>query len=281
MPAKHHDVPIKAGSLHALSQGVNRESFFVGVLFKSEAMMQARILTISLTLVALASAARVGADPISVTYTVQVTQRCLGNSSCSPFSPAAFPLTMSFDSAITLVLSDAPNEHQLEYGPPSFSLVPLAFPQIPSGAQPDVVRTDEVTFRQTPGGTRWFHNGSAADFLALRTPQFDFHSGLVLNGSEVGLLEKATLSPQSFVALLGRPLPGNSPNFLYFFDRINNETFERNPEDVRYLGFATIEGTPAPTPEPGSFGLVGLSLMIAFRVAAKRTSITEKPLHLM
>jgi hypothetical protein len=187
---------------------------------------------------------------------------------------------MSFDSAVTLVISDDPNAHQLEYGPPSFSPVPLQLPQISPQAHPTVVRTDEVTFREAPGGTRWFHNASAADLRELRILQFDFRSGLVLNGSEVGLLEKATLSPESFIALLGHPLPGNNPNFSYFFERINNETSERGPENVFYNGFATIEGSPAPTPEPGSLALVGLSLMIAFRrVAAKRRSITpEKPL---
>ena len=70
------------------------------------------------------------ADPVTFHYRIEVTQRCQDPDSfsrtCSPFN-AAFPLTMTFDTAPQEVFEDG-TRRSVSYGSPTFSRVPLFLP---------------------------------------------------------------------------------------------------------------------------------------------------------
>jgi hypothetical protein len=220
--------------------------------------IMSRTTTASCTLAILFCAGSLYAEPISIVYSIHITERCRADG-CTAFS-TTFPLTMTFDSGATSQF-DSPGEHNKFYGPPKFSTVPLDRPAVAPGASA-LRQTADIAFEHAPG--RWRHVAHAQELFQLVTSQFDFRWNLSLYGVQDGFLRPPQLSPASMATFLGRrlDLPDSAGFFGYSYSRIDlQHTDENSPDAIAYQGFALVAGEPSPVPEPATCVLVGASLL--------------------
>ena len=210
--------------------------------------------TLAISLVA----SSVCAEPISIVYSIHITDRCV-LAQCNTFS-AAFPLTMTFDSGVTSQF-DSPTFHTKSYGPPSFSAVPLERPAIPPSATP-LPRTLDTAAQQAAG--TWEHRALADGLVRLLTPEVDHLWTLRLFASQSGV-PTPELSPHTMATLLGQPAnpPGSRAFFEYGYFAADPRT-EQSFDSISYVGSALVADDQAPIPEPATCVLVGSGLMGAW-----------------
>jgi hypothetical protein len=204
----------------------------------------------------------VGADPISIVYTIHITEQCRAGG-CTAFS-TSFPLTMTFDQAVTSQF-DGAGEHNKFYGQPTFSDVPLVRPPVAEGAIA-LRQTADIAFERAPG--EWRHVAQAQELFQSFTPTVEYRWNLSLFGVEDGFSQPPELSPTTFATFLGRPLaPPNSAGFFGYSyvagDRQHSDV--SSPDAISYQGYALVAGAPAPIPEPATWMLLATALAGGWR----------------
>ena len=212
------------------------------------------------------SAASLGAEPITATYSVQVTE-AFQSGFAQSFEPL-FALTLSFDPA----LGDGRG-----YGPPSFSTIPLPVPSRPEGVPLTLTTASTVHFQ----------------FVA--PPSFDTFADARVTEFGLGVVGGATTSYSRFLELnfIGPvpegsvPSPENFPIHLgltgvsgtnFVFTGCVAQSARGCSGDFRisafYRGVATLTDVQAPViPEPATVILVttGIGILTRRRIIAKFT----------
>lgn len=230
---------------------------------------------VALTLAIAPTAAH--ADPITVTYDVQVVSRFSREGTAAgivePFAQA-FMLSMTFGS-----VADASGI----YGRPVFSAVPLEIPPPPNGLAPQGFGS--TTHIGLTGG------GFVADATAgvggsiQSDGNFTVYQVILdLRSEQLSSTPPQVISPDTFPVHLGSfgPAPLNPFNFTYnaclgvgpFGTDADSCSDAKGAATriVEYAGTATLRDTaPAPVPEPASVLLVGGGLAV-LRSTGKRRS---------
>jgi hypothetical protein len=216
------------------------------------------------------------ADPLTVSFRVQNIGRCEGeNCGASLGIGDPFILTMSFDSAITR--QEASSTHVLvEYGPPTFSRVPLPL-DVPIPLTDSLRSTIEEASLFSDPRLHWFHGATALHEMTGATDELSYRLELFVSGFDIHPpSDRPELSPASFVALLGGAGSGGGvpprSGFLYSLEWRNRTT----GLFVGREGWASSDVSLAgqnPIPEPGTLALVGGGLVLFL----KRSRASRKP----
>ncbi|HSL22277.1 MAG TPA: PEP-CTERM sorting domain-containing protein [Vicinamibacterales bacterium] len=190
------------------------------------------------------------AEPITAVYNIIVTQKCSAGA-CAPFS-LAFPLTLTFDRGVTAA-SDDPTNPARDYGPPTFSDVPLDRPGVFPGATA-IRRTVDVGLLLDPP-IGWRHVAHALSVNTFTAPEIEYQWYLGIFEIEDGLPGPPLLTPESMVRFLGRG--ANPLAFGYSFaGQLRNVNDQTTPDSVGYSGWAMLVN-PEPIPEPATLLLLG------------------------
>ena len=216
----------------------------------------------------------VRADPVSLVYTIHITEQCRAGG-CTAFT-TSFPLRMTFDGAVTSQF-DGAGEHNKFYGPPTFSEVPLARPPVPEGSIP-LRQTADIAFEHAPG--EWRHVAQAQELFRWFTPMGEYQWNLTLYGVQDGFSQPPELTPETFAAFLGRPLaPPDSAGFFGYSYSLASRFDQSSPDAVSYLGYALVANASAPVPEPATWVLLGTALAGAWQRRHRKSSrISIRPL---
>jgi hypothetical protein len=205
------------------------------------------------------------ADPLMVSFRLQNIVRCVGeNCDASLGVGDPFILTMSFDSAITRQES-SPTRLLIEYGPPTFSPVPLPL-DVPIPLTDSLRSTTEEASLFTDPRLHWLHGGTALHEMTGATDELSYRLELFVSGFDIHPpSDKPELSAASFVALLGGAGSGEGTpprsGFLYSLEWRNRAT----GMFVGREGWASSDVSLAnqnPIPEPGTLALVGGGLVL-------------------
>lgn len=195
------------------------------------------------------------ADPLSVTYRIDVFKQCqtgsAGSEACSAFA-SSFPLTVRFDSGVTSAI-DLPNLVERVYGTPAVSQPPL--PQrtdFPPMTIIDSVAGEDA--RWDVQARNWFHEASVTIRQYGSQDGSDFHRDLdlIANGTQT---EFPNLNAESFAAFLGK-----APLFRQFSFSDSVELANGGFESNVFFGHVSLEPNVAATPEPASILLLGTGL---------------------
>jgi len=200
-------------------------------------------------------AAPAAADPLSVTYRIDVLQQCqytdIAGQVCRAFA-ASFPLTVSFDGAV-MSGYDTPLDHVRVYGRPTVSDPPLPrrtdFPPMTT-VSPSA--GERAQFDALAGG--WIHEGAITIRGYGSRDGSDFHRDLDLTASETSALAPGPLGAESFIAFLAR-----AP-FHQFALSDSVELASGGFEALTYIGTVSLESNATPTPEPASLLLLSTGL---------------------
>jgi PEP-CTERM motif len=218
----------------------------------------AHTLAVLVAALVLGPGSKAEADPIRVTYRVDVTDRCtFANNAevCRAFD-ASFPLTLSFDG--TIVESHSTDGDLLVfYGSPTLSNVP---PQLrddfPPFDQPGRLAGDRERFELDLNG--WVREADVTIRQFARVNGSDYTRGYFLYANET-FASAPALNAQSFVRFLG------TAAFRRFSVSDAVERADGGFELLSYSGQLSLESTAA-TPEPSSFLLVaGGALSLVWR----------------
>ena len=193
------------------------------------------------------------ADPLSVTYRIDVFKQCQtgdGGEVCTPYT-SSFPLTLTFDSGVTYSL-DLPNDIQRIYGTPTVSQPPLPRRMdFPPMTATDAVAGDRAQW--DVDARNWLHQASVTIRQYGSQDGSDFHRDLdlIANGTQTAF---PVLNADSFAAFLG-----NAP-FRQFFVSDSIELASGGFEANSFFGRVSLEPGTAATPEPASMLLLGTGL---------------------
>jgi len=220
-------------------------------------------LGILLSLAVAPDAAR--ADPVTFSVQIQDIVRCQGelcDASLGVGDP--FILTVSFDPTITREQS-SPTHHVVEYGPPTFSTVPLPL-EAPVPLTDSLRSTSEFASLFTDPQPHWFHGATALHEMTGFTDDLSYRLELVLDGSDIHPpSDRPELSPASFIALMGGvgrgEVSSRQSSFLYSLEWRNRAT----GLFVGREGWTSSDVSLAsqnPIPEPGTVALVGVGLVL-------------------
>ena len=178
----------------------------------------------------LASASDAAAEPITFSYRIDITERCLA-SECGQFS-VSFPLVLSFDSAVTLAI-DEPGYSVREYGAPTFSDIPLQRPDVFPGAS-EFSGTVDIA-RQNFQSSDWIHVANALRGASLVIGDIDYVWNRRIYEAAGPFPSAPTLSPALFGPFLGSG--ANPTAFIYgFFGLLGSG--EVTSDSVPYSGTA-------------------------------------------
>lgn len=200
------------------------------------------------------------ADPVNLSYSVLINERChAGN--CQPFQ-SAFNLTVTFDST---PLDSA--SYFVQYGNPTFSSVPLDRPPISSSAGDSLNTRTQEQWLQFPSHVS--HTFFAQRESATQGNLEEWHVGLSVTQS---VLTPPDLSPETLGARL---LALGPARFTYFYTELDPVTGNITPRTIGYSGTAQLSDA-SPVPEPASMLLVGSGVagLIAWR---RRKLVPLKP----
>jgi hypothetical protein len=204
---------------------------------------------------ALGATSLVSADPITFTYRIDVISPC-GLAVCFTQS---FPLTLTFEeNAIASV--DELNNVRREYGPPTFSDVPLNRPAIPPGV-PETGQVVDRLERFGPG-VAWGRAATASSRHELITPSASSVWFTSLSSSQLFDTDEPDpiLTPISLGAFLGTGILGRS---FFSFGLLRTNESGISEFVVEYQGLATLQSQsegPAATPEPAAWVLLTTGL---------------------
>lgn len=215
-----------------------------------------------LVILGVSTVGRASADPITATYLVNVTERCFAGG-CEAFE-SAFSLTLRFDSGITF--EDLGAQTQVRtYGPPIFSAVPLARPEVSSRAAESARTIDVAAFVGPPLGP-WRHLADAQhrfEFTEEDNIRHVWHLGL--HTIQDKLLTAPELTAASMARFLATPNgPDVSNAFRYVFSRSTPDGIWL-PGSVGYVGSVSLAGGPAPIPEPATMTLLAAGMLLVGR----------------
>jgi hypothetical protein len=199
---------------------------------------------------------RAGADPIAAVFRIDNLRRCIFGA-CEPLD-TTFLLTVSFDTRVTLRAGDPASQIFEEYGPPSFSTIPLDRPPVSATAILDENRSIQTAKYDIDV----FHFGLFNEnFVRPTSSGGEFwRTGL---GNLQDTSPPRTLNAETLIAFVGR---GDENSFSYEFNAFDsNGNFTT---DLTYLGRAVLSDQ-APIPEPGSMVLLGIGCA-SLRFARRR-----------
>ena len=204
--------------------------------------IQRRAIGILLGVLVLAVPRPSAADPVRLSYSVVINERCQAGS-CQPFQ-AAFDLTLTFDS--TALLS---GDNFVRYGDPTFSPVPLDRPAISPAADDSLNTHTQEQWLQSQT-TGFSHTFFAQREHATAGNLEEWHVGIFVTRR---VMTPPDLSPD---ALAARLLGLGPARFTYTYIGLDPVTGDVTPNSLRYSGSAQLTNA-APVPEPTSLLLMG------------------------
>jgi hypothetical protein len=193
------------------------------------------------------------ADPLRITYRIDVFKQCEYADStgevCRAYS-SSFPLIVTFDPGVTYSF-DSAVDHQRAYGTPTVSHIPL-----PRRTDfPPMTISSATTSERAQFGveTDWRRDASVLLRQYGSQDGSDYHRdfSLIANGVSAGIPD---LSAASFAAFLG------TAPFRQFGLSDAVELASGGFEALSYYGNISLEPNTAPTPEPASLLLLGTGL---------------------
>jgi hypothetical protein len=216
----------------------------------------------ALLLVALASTAQ--AEPIQVVYRINVYERCeysgSGPQSCAAYE-ASFPLTLTFDSGVTIGYGDDMDRTRF-YGAPTISDIPLPrrtdFPPMT-----ETLRQAAERARFSAEDGAWIRESAVQIRYGASSGGSDYHRDFSLLAN--GLFAfPPDLNAESFARFLG-----TAPFRQFGF----SDSVELASGGFELLSY---RGTVTPVPEPMSLLLVGSGLGA---LAARRRLRARRPAY--
>jgi hypothetical protein len=201
------------------------------------------------------------AEPISATFIVKINE-CFGP--CTPF-PSSFPLTVTFDRGIT---RDDVGESSVarQYGPPTFSTVPLARASV----HPDAI-SSSGTFHQwfrSFDGREFFYDSEVTEAF-IHFPSNSFwqlsigHRVAAPTPFSPVFDTPPPMTPESLISLMAV----GPAAFLYGLLSEDEDEGPTPPDAVVYFGQISLVDSPA-VPEPTTlalFAMAGATLVVRRR----------------